>query len=332
VFDLYADKNNGVWIGTWSGGVVYYSDYNYKFPHIKNIVGDNEPVTRSVISSYAEDADGNIWVGSENFGLKKFNPEKKVFIGNEQKEGQWPISRIKAITTDTYNRHWFGTLFEGLWLLENNRLRQVENDLTLSINSTVLAVDTGVWVGTRESGLIFYNTSTNTVQRFLADERKIGSISSNQIWDVFQDSKGNLWICSDFGLSVKYKNEEGFKRYFYNNNANSISRNMIYTISEDRNGKLWIGTSGGGIDIFDPESKSFDKFGLNASIKNADVYSIVKDHQENMWFSTKFPLRSKGVAWLSWLPQLVFSFYYHNYFFFPFYFIIHFLISNSSIL
>ena len=280
IFDLFVDRNDGVWAGTWSGGLAYYSEYMFKFSHIR-MVRNHETGSRNVISSFAEDKDGSIWVGIENDDLKKFNPEKMAFT---EEEAPWPVSRIKSISTDSNNRHWIGTLYNGLWSGKNNKFERI-GDIS-GIFSAVLAVEDGVWVGSRLSGLIFYDTAKDTFTHYRAGDKAIGSISSDHIWKIFQDSKENIWICSNFGLSVKYKGASDFERFFYNENANSLSRNLNYTITEDKNGKLWIGSAGAGIDIFDPATKSFQKFHLNAPIENAEVYCFLEDLRGNMWFST----------------------------------------------
>ncbi|HEC41493.1 MAG TPA: hybrid sensor histidine kinase/response regulator [Bacteroides sp.] len=285
IYELYIGKNDGVWVGTWSGGLAYYSDYNYKFPHIR-IIKDNVPISNSVIASFTEDSDGTIWVGSETNGILSFDPEKKIPVKSTVNGDRWPIARIKSLCTDKQGKRWIGTFQEGLWYREDNRIRMAGSELNRCIISSLCPVDSGIWVGTREQGLKFYHTKEGTVEDYFAEEDKIGSISSNGIWDIFQDSKNNIWICSDFGLTVKYQHESHFTRYYNNENANSLSRNFTYTITEDQNGKIWIGTNGGGIDIFDPENQTFREFRLNAAIQNADVYSIIIDLQENIWFSS----------------------------------------------
>ncbi len=283
IFELYADRNDGVWVGTWAGGLTYYHDSYYKFQHIRK-THNNTPLSMDVISSFAEDPDGKILVGSENNGISTFDPVSLTYVEDKQGISKWPISRIKSIDTDQNNRHWFGTLYEGLWKLENNKMSRV-GDIT-GIFSSMLGLKDEIWIGDREDGLIFYDNTKNSFTRYLTEDKNIGSISSNHLWDIFKDSNGNLWICSDFGLSVKRKNEDLFFRYYYNENSSSLNRNMTYTIVEDRNGKLWIGTDGGGIDIYDPESDSFSRFSLNESIKTADVYCILRDKHDNMWFSS----------------------------------------------
>jgi len=283
VFDLHVDQKEGVWVGTWSGGLAYYSEHNYKFPHVR-ITRNSNTVSRSVISSFAENDDGTIWLGVENYDLEKFQPKTMTFVNEDSEKNQWPVSRIKSISTGKDNQHWFGTLYEGLWSVENNEFTRI-GDIS-GIYSSVLAVDGGVWIGTRLSGLIYYDIQRQAFTYYKASDQQPGTISSDHIWDVFQDSRDNLWICSDFGLSVKYKGATDFVRFFYEEDSNSLSRNLNYTITEDNAGKLWIGTAGAGIDIYDPTTSTFSKFELNTAIENAEVYCMLEDHQKNMWFST----------------------------------------------
>jgi signal transduction histidine kinase/ligand-binding sensor domain-containing protein/DNA-binding response OmpR family regulator len=283
IFDLYLDRNDGVWIGTWSGGLAYYSNYNYKFFHITK-TWNGDPVKQNVVSSFAEENKGNIWIGSENLGLNLFNLDQMSFVGNEKSIDKWPVSRVKVIKSDRYERQWIGTFNEGLWVKENNQFRRIEG--IHGVTSSILPVDSGIWIGDRMSGLLFYNTTKGIIQRFQRDETSTESISSNYIWDLFLDSAGNLWVSSDYGISVKRKDSQIFERFFSGEDTGSLSRNMIYTISEDNQGKLWFGTSGGGIDIYDPELNTFSEFSLNSYIKYSDVYCILRDHLDNMWFST----------------------------------------------
>lgn len=280
IFDLYVDQHDGVWAGTWSGGLAYYSEYAYRFPHIR-MTRDKETVYRSVVSSFSEDENGNIWVGVENAKLKKFNPETMSFVSASD---PWPLSRIKCFTIDKEKRSWIGTFYKGLWSVKDNQFQR-KGDIS-GIFSTVLAVNDGVWIGTRSSGLIFYDTAKDSFAQYNTEGNANGTISSNGIWKVFQDSRENIWICSNHGLSVKYKDATSFENFFYHDSTNSLSRNLNYTIAEDQSGKLWIGTAGAGIDIYDPLTKTFQKFHLNATIENAEVYSILEDKQNNTWFST----------------------------------------------
>ncbi len=289
IYDLCLDQNDGVWAGTWSGGLAYYNDYNYRFRHIQRLT-DWIPGTKSVISCFAETPDGKIWIGSESKGLSNFNLKDNSFDSNSRSINGESTMRIKSLMTDKTGKLWIGTFYEGLWYLDKktNILHQSHVKIKNVMNniSSITPAKDGLWVGTREEGLIFYNPDNESYKLYNYEEIKIKSISSDKIWMTYLDSKGNLWVCTDFGLSVKQKDSEDFERFFQNENSGSLSRNIIYSICEDRNGNMWIGTNGGGIDIYNPADKTIRKLALNNILDNADIYSIIKDHHNNMWFST----------------------------------------------
>jgi signal transduction histidine kinase/ligand-binding sensor domain-containing protein/AraC-like DNA-binding protein len=278
IFDLFVDRNDGVWVGTWSGGLAYHHKFNYKFQQFQGSFA-NKSDWNSVISSFAEDKNGTIWVGSENHGLYLYNPTSNSY----QKKLDSPFQRVKYLSTDNNKRLWVGTLYEGLWLKENEKLKQVGD--TYGIISTVLPTDNGVWVGERGGGgAKFYNEKQNTVEYFKENAQDTFSISSNSIWNIFKDSKDNIWFCSDYGVSVRFKNNYYFTNY--DKNTNGLSSDVNYTFAEDKMGNIWIGTAGSGIDIYNPKTKTFSKFSLNESIKDAHIYSILRDKKDNMWFSS----------------------------------------------
>jgi signal transduction histidine kinase/ligand-binding sensor domain-containing protein/AraC-like DNA-binding protein len=278
VFDLFVDRNDGVWVATWSGGLAYYNKFNYKFLHYTN-TNANRAEWNSVISSFSEDKKGNIWVGSENNGLYKFYPNKNSY----EKIEDSPVQLIKSMVSDKQQRLWIGTFFEGLWLMEDEKLRKI-GDVN-GIFSTILHTKNGVWAGKRSGGgTVFYDEEKNTFDFYTVNNNDSTSICSNGIWNIFEDSKGNIWFCSDEGISVRYKNNDYFTNYY--KNTHGLSSNLNYTFAEDEKGNIWIGSGGSGIDIYDPKTKTFSKFSVNEPIKNADIYCILRDKKDNIWFSS----------------------------------------------
>ncbi|KJF41730.1 hypothetical protein LH29_23655 [Draconibacterium sediminis] len=286
IFDFYVDKNGGTWVGTWTGGLAYYNPYNYRFEHIKRLK-EGSPTPRNVISSFAEKADGNILIGSENLGLFEYDIETKLFVTKNFNPKKIPFKRIESLVADKNNTIWIGTFNEGLWKYANQQLSEIKSDVSLNLtNTSITATDNGLWLGGAGNGLLFYDFNTNKTTEYHENDSKIGSISSNRVRKTFMDSRGDLWICTNNGLSLKRKESDNFERFFYNDNNNSISRNMVYTVAEDNAGNIWIGTAGGGIDIYDPKSDSFYKLKQNNRIENADIFSIIKDLNGDMWVSS----------------------------------------------
>src|SRR5574339_432614 len=74
-------------------------------------------------------------------------------------------------------------------------------------------------------------------------------LSQNAGLDIFQDSRGYLWIGTQDGLN-RYDGY-GFKIFKHDpDDPTSLSHNSILAVAEDTKGYLWIGTWGGGLNRF----------------------------------------------------------------------------------
>ena len=114
-------------------------------------------------------------------------------------------------------------------------------------------------------------------------------LSQSSAIAILQDRQGFIWIGTDDGLNCY--DGYGFTVYRYDaKDSTSISGYPIYSLCEDREGSLWIGTLGGGLDKFDPVTKSFEHF-INDpknphSLSNNTVLSIHQDRAGSIWAGT----------------------------------------------
>jgi PAS domain S-box-containing protein len=114
-------------------------------------------------------------------------------------------------------------------------------------------------------------------------------LSQNAGLDIFQDSRGYLWIGTQDGLN-RYDGYS-FKIYKHDpDDPKSLSHNSILTIAEDGSGALWIGTWGGGLNRYNPVTEQFTRYLHDASdpgsISNNTVTSILQDLRGNLWVGT----------------------------------------------
>ncbi|MDA3894500.1 MAG: ATP-binding protein [Salinivirgaceae bacterium] len=144
-----------------------------------------------------------------------------------------------------------------------------------------------IWFGT-ENALNKYDGYEFTVyQHNDSDTTSYGGYSSN---NMLEDSKGNFWIGTSYGLNLFNREKETFTIYRYNEeDTNTISSNFIGCIFEDKNHNFWIGTLGGGLNLFQKETNSFKRFihdSLNVnSIGSNYISSIVEDEKGNLWMA-----------------------------------------------
>ena len=77
IFSIARDKEGSFWIGTYFGGVNYYSPAINRFQYCYN--SPNNSSKKNIISSFAENENGEIWIGTHNDGLYLFNPQNLNF-------------------------------------------------------------------------------------------------------------------------------------------------------------------------------------------------------------------------------------------------------------
>jgi len=114
-------------------------------------------------------------------------------------------------------------------------------------------------------------------------------LSQNAGLDIFQDSRGYLWIGTQDGLNCY--DGYSFKTYKHDpDDPTSISSNSILKIMEDRNGDLWIGTWSGGLNRFDPVTGQFTRFQHDpnnpASLSDDTVTALKIDSEGILWVGT----------------------------------------------
>ena len=85
---------------------------------------------------------------------------------------------------------------------------------------------------------------------------------------VFQDSKGFMWFGTNDGLN-RY---DGYNFTVFKpspDKEHAINSNLIYSITEDHNGHIWIGTTGAGLNRFDPVSEKFTAYRHDKNDENS---------------------------------------------------------------
>jgi len=76
---IYVDKEGGIWIGGYFGGISYLPNRGINFEKYMPTL-ESGTINSKRISALKEDETGNIWVGTEDGGLNILNPLTKTFI------------------------------------------------------------------------------------------------------------------------------------------------------------------------------------------------------------------------------------------------------------
>ena len=143
-----------------------------------------------------------------------------------------------------------------------------------TVRSIIQTQDGYIWMGTIEGFVRF-----DGVKFKVFDRSTIETMKSNFIWNLTEDSKGNIWIGTRNDL-LKYNNNK-VERFSTNEGLPFEEVRIVY---EDKKGKHWIGTRGGGIYVHD-QGKITAFNPKNISI-NKHVISFLEDKNGNFWIGT----------------------------------------------
>ncbi len=146
-----------------------------------------------------------------------------------------------------------------------------------------------MWFGTQD-GLNRYDGYGMKV--FKNNPDNTNSLSNNNIYSLFEDKSGIIWIGSNGGgLDAFNPKTNSFTHYLGTaGDPGSLSNNNVRAIVEDENGILWLGTEGG-LNAFDMKTGKFKRYvhkeGDPQSISDDFIWCIEKDKKGNLWVGTQ---------------------------------------------
>ena len=278
VYTITSDKEGGLWVGTFYGGVHYISPVGKRFEAHTIETG----LRGNVISRFCEDKHGRIWIASDDGGLMCYDPKEHRFVDYPHQD---VLARQNAhALCFSGDELWVGTYTNGVLVLniETGSLRQYmqTQDLHSLDNPSCYALYTDisgdVWVGTME-GLNFYNRLANHFER-------IGKTDAMVI-DIDEDWEGRLWVSTEGGGLWQYNpTAKKFRQYRHKDGDDySLPDDQVNNVMVDESGRLWIGTQNG-LCRYDTEHDRFELMRLEVPSRN--VMGIIEDHGA-LWLSTE---------------------------------------------
>ena len=283
---IYQDSKGYIWIGT-NDGLDRYNGYEFK--HYKHDKYDKNSIANNYIVDIIEDKNGYIWVSTIG-GLSRINPDKDEIKNYYSKEdsGNLSNSNLWQILCTKDNRLIASTI-DGINVYDKNkdkftRILYKEGELPSQyIYSLEEDINGHIWVGT-DNGLVELDKDLNIVKSYQ------DAIEDSDVYNVYDDSKGNIWVCTlDNGLFKINLDDNSVENYKNNNSKISIPSNNVRDIISDSEGKLWIATDKG-LCTFDYEREEFITYNKKSYQSNSliddEIFCLLKDSSGLIWIGT----------------------------------------------
>ena len=304
---ILQDSKGFMWFGTMTG-LYKYDGYNFTvFKHDR----DNPySLSDDSVTSLCEDRVGNLWIGTGDAGLNRFDQRKKQFIHYlPDSNNSFSISdnRIMAICEDQTGKLWIGTQRGGLnQLVLQNLAGEVSakfihykhnpKDSNSISNNDIrsLLIDRfgNLWIGTEHGGVNVLDLKTKKITHLRQGANDGYHLLYDQIASLYEDKSGLIWISTLKGMN-RFNPKTGYisKFGFDPANPNSLNEAYIWSITEDLSGNFWFGGEVGfGLYKYEPQSNRTIHFqgnlGLPDILRAGCINSVYKDRAGLLWFGT----------------------------------------------
>ena len=298
ILSLYSSKAGDLWVGTVAGLVKYsFAKENFSKSEDSSVLA--KEVSKARINAITEDKKGNIYFGC-NTGIIRFSPAGSKWDNLNQIGAPANIRRVSRLkffsdnlllaTTSGNNPLFIYDLEKkkadsivvsyGEW--ENPNLYGLEK-----INDSIIIA------GSLSHGILKLNLHQKTTQFIPGILRQNPYILYNSVYDVLKDSRGRIWLASNYFRLAEYDTVNDsvivFKKNIANNPYPFEGRNAI-SIFEDRQKNIWIGTGSNGVFYFNPDNNAVHFHGSSNYEKgieeSASVYNILMLDKDNLFAGT----------------------------------------------
>jgi len=268
VYDFLEDEEGAVWIGTSEGIFIKRPDGKIKQRKIFY------KGTALQVTTFFKDADGTMYLGTD-YSLFKYNSSTNTvsLLPNTEKDGVMNHiieSRVVSVIKDQiegrpvllvlpyghFLAYYDLTKQEWVSRLDSINIVQQFNLKDNLIRKFYKAANGSIWMATAKQGLGKWTKNSLPKVAYLAhNPAAASSLSNNDVYDIAEDNKGNLWI-STYGGGLHYYDvrKDQFTRI-------TATNNLVEGIQIDHRQNVWL-ISNGNLHKYDPRRKAYTSYHL----------------------------------------------------------------------
>lgn len=311
VSDILFDKAGNLWFATFNDGLYYFThDRLYR-------LDDTDGLPDIFIYDIEEDADGNIWAGTDGGAVICRLDDRNVQVDVIDYSDGLPDNIVRKIRKDGDNML-LATQDAGIVSFDR-KSRKVTNLIhqawTFGAVNDMEADDAQVWAATSGSGILVLDRKDNLLSCY----REVpGLQSANTLWKdvegniwagsrstlvrclnnymqyidvgeganivaVAADATGGIWYASDDGLYHRQTDSQGGAQVRKKLAGTVYEKRKIISLYIDPDGAVWCGFYGEGAIRFDPVTGKIQDF--SGQLRNGNVLSI-RGRGDEVWLAT----------------------------------------------
>ena len=206
VWAVLVDEEGALWVGTWGGGVLRKARGEQDFKAVE-VLPAQGPTSPRNVTALAEDQAGNVWIGTQESGLYRWQPSTRLLepvVAGTEGDFSFTETSIPDLQATKDGALLIATWGDGLFRLgADGRLdrwrHDPDDDATLA-NDTVRAIaedsDGSLWLGTA-GGLTLFDPAAG---RATGNYGTAEGLPASVIYAAVPDDAGRVWVSSNRGI------------------------------------------------------------------------------------------------------------------------------------
>jgi signal transduction histidine kinase/ligand-binding sensor domain-containing protein len=286
---LFEDSDDNLWFGFQDNIAVLDKEKK----ELKTLSGFANFQLNSFVWDIMEDQSGDIWLSlpfaspTKNIAsptptiLRLSLKEHKVKVLNAENGYNIVGSTIEE---DTQGNFWILGKTEAFVLSKNSNTYK-----TIGLNSTLQASlriprplkreDGSLWIATTDKGVVIANEFTLKTEYFDAST----GLVDDQVWDIEEDSRGELWLGTAKGINIIDRNEKTIKAVSHEG-LHSMYPDPILTLKEISKDKFLI-DAGAGFAVLDRKTNKITQY-ASSEIERLKAWGLTQFNDHTFWMYT----------------------------------------------
>tara|TARA_R110001583_G_scaffold23749_7_gene87294 strand:- start:1147 stop:5118 length:3972 start_codon:yes stop_codon:yes gene_type:complete len=293
IYSLTLDNEDGVWVGTYFGGINYYPKQYTPFKKYFPKVGENS-ISGNAVREIHSDKYDNLWIGTEDAGLNKLNLNTGIFTNyiptNNNKSLSYHNIHGLLIKED---KLLIGTFEHGLDIMDI-KTGEIINHFSTASKGNITSNFVYAFYENKKNKV--FAITTSNIQEFNYENEKFSTINAfpeSYFYTSFLEDTNNVLWAGTYWEGLFYFDTKTDTQRVYkhkNEDPNSISSNAINGIFQDSKNRIWV-TTENGLNEYDSKNNNFINYSTKDGLPSNVTYSILEDERNYLWIST-----SKGLA------------------------------------
>lgn len=242
IYSIHEDlQTHSLWLGTRNGVSIMDLTDEGKFINYRESGSEHYLPVREVNTVF-RDKNGLMWIGTKGAGVFHVNTRTRPFeVFYPRGNGKSFTDIISTLYVEESGASWVGFGYGIDYQSEDEKVTLIPSkrpyhiSYSPSTREVLLAIHDGGVIVCRNGKIVHQYKASNC-----------GFIPHDLVYWVHEDRKGNWWLGTYKGLSVRYQNG---REYSFNQlpDADKLLSKEITSIMEDNDGSLWLATNNNGI-------------------------------------------------------------------------------------